>query len=100
MTHQYNTRTNKGDFQDALASMEQNITNYINSIKIDINSIKSDISSVKTDLKGEINNLKDVILKDCTMKMQLSGNIPLPIILNNMVEEIILLSVVFQIVLI
>ena len=44
MTHQYNTRTNKGDFQDALASMEQNITNYINSIKTVINSIKSDIS--------------------------------------------------------
>ena len=63
MTHQYNTRTNKGDFQDALASIEQNITNSINSIKTDINSIKSDISSVKTDLKDEINNLKDVIIK-------------------------------------
>ena len=63
MTHQYNTRTNKGDFQDTLGSMEQNITNYINSIKTDINSIKSDISSVKTDLKDEINNLKDVIIK-------------------------------------
>ena len=45
MTHQYNTRTNKGDFQDALASIEQNITNSINSIKTDINSTKSDISS-------------------------------------------------------
>ena len=63
ITHQYNTRTNKGDFQDALASIEQNITNSINSIKTDINSIKSDISSVKTDLKDEINNLKDVIIK-------------------------------------
>ena len=63
MTHQYNTRTNKGDFRDALASIEQNITNSINSIKTDINSIKSDISSVKTDLKDEINNLKDVIIK-------------------------------------
>ena len=71
MTHQYNTRTNKSDFQDALASMEQNITNYINSIKTDITSIKSDISSVKTDLKHEINNLKDVIIKDCKMKIQL-----------------------------
>ena len=60
MTHQCNTRT---DFQDAFASMEQNITNYINSIKTDINSIKSDISSVKTDFKDEINNLNDVIIK-------------------------------------
>ena len=51
MTHQYNTRINKGDFQDALASMEQNIMNSINSIKTDINSIKSDISSVKADFK-------------------------------------------------
>ena len=63
MTNQYNTRTNKGDFQDALASIEQNITNSINSIKTDINSIKSDIGSVKTILKDEINNLKDVIIK-------------------------------------
>ena len=53
LTHQYNTRTNKGNFQDALASIEQNTNNSIN-------SIKSDISSVKTD---EINNLKDVIIK-------------------------------------
>ena len=63
MTHQYNTRTNKGDFQDALPSIEQNISNSINSIKTDINSIKGDISSVKTNLKHEINNLKDVIIK-------------------------------------
>ena len=33
MTHQYNTRTNKGDFQDTLASIEQIITNSTNSIK-------------------------------------------------------------------
>ena len=63
LTHQYNTRTNKSDFQDALASLEQNITNSINSMKLDVNSIKEDISSVKTDLKDEINNLKDVIIK-------------------------------------
>ena len=63
MTHQYNTITNKGDFQDAVASIEQSIINSINSIKTDINSIKSDISSVKTDLKDEISNLKDVIIK-------------------------------------
>ena len=56
ITHQYNTRTNKGDFQDALASIEQNITNSIN-------SINTDISSVKTDLKDELNNLKDIIIK-------------------------------------
>ena len=53
LTHQYNTRTNTGNFQDAPASIEQNTNNSIN-------SIKSDISSVKTD---EINNLKDVIIK-------------------------------------
>ena len=46
MTNQYNKRTNKGDFQDALVSIEQNISNSINSIKTDINSIRSDISSV------------------------------------------------------
>ena len=63
MTHQYNTRTNKGDFQDALASIEQHITSSINSVKADINSIKSDIRSVKTDLKDEINNLKNVMIK-------------------------------------
>ena len=63
MIHQFNTRTNKGDFQDSLASIEQNITISIDSIKTDINSIKSDISSVRTDVKGEINNLKDVIVK-------------------------------------
>ena len=55
-----NTRTNECDFQDALASIKQNISNSINSIKTDINSIKSEISSVKTGLKEEINNLKDV----------------------------------------
>ena len=64
MAHQYNTRTYyKGDFQDALASIKQNITKSINSIKTDINSIKSDISSIKANLKDEINNLKDVIIK-------------------------------------
>ena len=63
LTHQYNTRTNKSDFQDALASLEQNITNSINSMKLDVNSNKEDISSVKTDLKDEINNLKEVIIK-------------------------------------
>ena len=47
--HEYNTRTKKGDFQEALANLEQNITNSIN--------------SVKTELKEEINNLKDVITK-------------------------------------
>ena len=26
MKHQYNARTNKGDFQDALASIEQSLT--------------------------------------------------------------------------
>ena len=48
-SHEYNTRTKKGDFQEALANLEQNITNSIN--------------SVKTELKEEINNLKDVIIK-------------------------------------
>ena len=45
----YNTRTKKGDFQKALANLEQNVTNSI--------------SSVKTELKDEINNSKDVIIK-------------------------------------
>ena len=45
----YNTRTKKGDFQEALANLEQNITNSINSIT--------------TELKKEINSLKDVIIK-------------------------------------
>ena len=31
--HEYNTRTKKGNFQKALANLEQNITNSINSIK-------------------------------------------------------------------
>ena len=39
----------KNDFQEALANLEQNITNSIN--------------LVKTELKKEINNLKDVIIK-------------------------------------
>ena len=47
--HEYNTRTKKGNFQKALANLEQNITNSIN--------------SVKTKLKEEINSLKDVIIK-------------------------------------
>ena len=42
--HEYNTRTKKGDFQEVLANLEQNITNSIN--------------SVKNDLKEEIDNLK------------------------------------------
>ena len=46
--HEYNKRTKKGDFQEALANLEQNITNSIN--------------SVKTELKEE-NNLKDVVIK-------------------------------------
>ena len=33
MTHQCNKITNKGDFQAALASIEQNITDSTNSIK-------------------------------------------------------------------
>ena len=48
-SHEYNTRTENGDFQKARASLEKNITNSIN--------------SVKTELKEEINNLKDVIIK-------------------------------------
>ena len=48
-SHEYNTRTKKSDFQEALASLEQNITNSIDSIK--------------TELKEEINNLEDVIIK-------------------------------------
>ena len=48
-SHEYNARTKKGDFQKALANLEENITNSIN--------------SVKTELKEEINNLKDVIIK-------------------------------------
>ena len=47
--HEYNTRTKKGDFQEVLANLEQNITNSIN--------------SVNTELKEEINNLQDVIIK-------------------------------------
>ena len=43
---EYNTRTKKGDFQEALANLEQNITDSINSVKTE-----------------EINNLKDVIIK-------------------------------------
>ena len=39
----------KNDFQEAIANLEQNITNSIN--------------LVKTELKKEINNLKDVIIK-------------------------------------
>ena len=30
--HEYNTRTKKGDFKEALANVEQNITNSINSV--------------------------------------------------------------------
>ena len=52
---EYNIRTQKGGFQEALANLEHNITNSIN--------------SVKTELKEEINNLKDVTLKDYKMKM-------------------------------
>ena len=47
--HEYNTRTKKGGFQEALVNLEQNITNFIN--------------SVKTEPKEEINNLKAVIIK-------------------------------------
>ena len=46
---EYNTRTKKGDFQAALANVEQNVTNSI--------------ISVKTELKDEIDNSKDVIIK-------------------------------------
>ena len=47
--HEYNARTKKGGFQEALVNLEQNITNFIN--------------SVKTEPKEEINNLKAVIIK-------------------------------------
>ena len=47
--HEYNTRTKNGGFQEALVNLEQNITNFIN--------------SVKTEPKEEINNLKAVIIK-------------------------------------
>ena len=48
-SHEYNTRTKKGDFRKALENLEQNITISIN--------------SVNTELKEEINNLKNVIIK-------------------------------------
>ena len=48
-SHEYNARTKKGDFQEALANLERNTTNSIN--------------STKTELKEKINNLKDVIIK-------------------------------------
>ena len=48
-SHEYNTRTKKGDFRKALENFEQNITISIN--------------SVNTELKEEINNLKNVIIK-------------------------------------
>ena len=47
--HEYNTRTKKNEFQDALASLEVNLNNSI--------------KYIKSDLKDEINNLKDVIIK-------------------------------------
>ena len=47
--HEYNTRTKKNEFQDALASLVVNVNNSI--------------KSIKSDLKDEINNLKDVIIK-------------------------------------
>ena len=47
--HEHNTRTKNGDFQEALANLEQNITSSVNSIK--------------TELKEEIFNLKYVITK-------------------------------------
>ena len=34
--HEYNTRTKKDDFQEALANLEQNIINSINSVKTDL----------------------------------------------------------------
>ena len=52
--HEYNARTKKGGFQEALVNLEQNITNFIN--------------SVKTEPKEEINNLKAVI-NDYKIKM-------------------------------
>ena len=47
--HEYNTRTKKNEFQDALASLEVNLNNSI--------------KSIKSDLKDEINNLNDIIIK-------------------------------------
>ena len=47
--HEYNTRTKKNEFQDALASLVVNVNNSI--------------KSIKSYLKDEINNLKDVIIK-------------------------------------
>ena len=52
---EYNTRTKKNEIQDALASLEVNLNNSI--------------KSIKSDLKDEINNLNDIIIKDCKMKM-------------------------------
>ena len=48
-SHVCNTRNKKGDFREALVNLEQNITNFIN--------------SVKTESKEEITNLKAVIIK-------------------------------------
>ena len=48
-SHECVTRTKKGDFRGALVNLEQNNTNFIN--------------SVKTESKEEINNLKAVIIK-------------------------------------
>ena len=46
--HEYNTRTKKNEFQDALASLEVNLNNSIKSL---------------IDFKDEINNVNDVIIK-------------------------------------
>ena len=35
-SHEYNTRTKKGDFQEALANLERNTTNSINSTKTEL----------------------------------------------------------------
>ena len=48
MSHDYNTRTKKVDFHEALANLELSITNSI--------------SAWKTEIKDEIINMKDVVI--------------------------------------
>ena len=58
MTHEYNTTSSK--VVDKVAVTQEDVTRLQQNV---INSLKDEISNGNSSLKGEINNLKDTVIK-------------------------------------
>ena len=72
MTHEYNTTSSK--VVDKVAATQEDVTRLQQNV---INSLKDEISNGNSSLKGEINNLKDTVIKrlqEENQNLQQKGN--------------------------